>query len=81
MLVSKADGGLTQVLKIWREGGCKQELKLYLRRMVQIMEDLIANKLFACHQYLSFERGEEEEEMPREQEEQEKWDEETMEKR
>ena len=58
MLVSKADGGSTQVFDIWREGDGKQELKLYLRRLVPMMEDLTADERFACHQYLSFERQE-----------------------
>ena len=39
-------------------GDGKQELKLYLRRLVPIMEDLIADERFAGHQYLSFERRE-----------------------
>ena len=58
MLVSKADDGSTQVLDIWREGDGKQELKLYLQRLVPIMEDLIADEQFASHQYLSFKRRE-----------------------
>ena len=56
MLVSKADGGSTQVFDIWREGDGKQELKLYLRRLVPMMEDLTADERFASHQHLSFER-------------------------
>ena len=54
-LVAKADGGSTLVFDLWREGDGKQELKLYLRKLVPIMEDLIADERFAGHQYLSFE--------------------------
>ena len=54
-LVSKADGGGTLVFDLWMEGDGKQELKLYLRNLVPIMECLIADERFAGHQYLSFE--------------------------
>ena len=54
-LISKADGGATLEFDFWRQGDGKQELKLYMRRLVPIMEDLIAEERFAGHQYLSFE--------------------------
>ena len=47
MLVSKADGGSTQVFEVWREG----DAKVILARMVPIMEDLIADEQFAGHRF------------------------------
>ena len=37
-LISKADGGATLEFDFWRKGDGKQELKLYMRRLVPIME-------------------------------------------
>ena len=54
-LISKADGGSTLVFDLWMEGDGTQELKLYLRKLVPIMECLISDERFAGHQYLSFE--------------------------
>jgi hypothetical protein len=54
-MISKADGGSTLVFDLWMEGDGKQQLKLYLRKLVPIMECLIADERFAGHQYLSFE--------------------------
>lgn len=54
-LIAKADGGTTLEFDLWREGDGKQELTLYLRRLVPLMENLIADNRFAGHQYLSFE--------------------------
>ena len=53
-LISKADGGTPLEYDLWREGDGKQDLTLYLRRLVPIMECLIADKRFAGHQYLEF---------------------------
>ena len=53
--MSKADSGATLEFDFLRQGDFKQEIKLYMRRLVQIMEDLIAGELLAGHQYLSLE--------------------------
>ena len=53
-LISKADGGTPLEYDLWREGDGKQDLTLYLRRLVPIMECLISDKRFAGHQYLEF---------------------------
>ena len=53
-LISKADGGTPLEYDLWREGDGKQDLTLFLRRLVPIMECLIADKRFAGHQYLEF---------------------------
>ena len=42
----------TLELNFWREEDGWQELKLYMRRMVAIIEGLIADERFAVHQYL-----------------------------
>ena len=53
-MISKADDGTPLEYDLWREGDGKQDLTLYLRRLVPIMECLISDKRFACHQYLEF---------------------------
>ena len=53
-LISKADGGTPLEYDLWREGDGKQDLTLYLRRLVPIMECLISDKRFEGHQYLEF---------------------------
>jgi hypothetical protein len=53
-LISKADGGTPLDYDLWREGDGKQDLTLYLRRLVPIMECLISDQRFAGHQYLEF---------------------------
>ena len=53
-LISKADGGTPLEYDLWREGDGKQDLTLFLRRLVPIMECLISDKRFAGHQYLEF---------------------------
>ena len=54
-LIANADGGSTLVFDLYRQGDGKQELKLYLQKLVPIMEVLIADERLAGHQYLSFE--------------------------
>ena len=51
--MSKANCGATLEFEFFRQGDFKQEIKLYMRRLVQLMEDLIASELLAGHQYLS----------------------------
>ena len=53
-LISKADGGTPHEYDLWREGDGKQDLTLYLRRLVPIMGCLVSDKRFAGHQYLEF---------------------------
>jgi hypothetical protein len=53
-LISKADGGTPHEYDLWREGDGKQDLTLYLRRLVPIMECLVSDKRFEGHQYLEF---------------------------
>jgi hypothetical protein len=53
-LISNANGGTPLEYDLWREGDGKQDLTLYLGRLVPIMECLISDKRFAGHQYLEF---------------------------
>jgi hypothetical protein len=53
-LISKADGGTPLEYDLWRKGDGKQDLTLYLRRLVPIMGCLISDKRFEGHQYLEF---------------------------
>lgn len=53
--IDKADGGAIFEYDVWKAGDGKQDLKLYLRNLRTIMEDLVADGEYAGYQYLSFE--------------------------
>jgi hypothetical protein len=53
--IEKADGGTIFEYDVWKEEDGRQDLKLYLRNLRTILEDLIADGQYAGYQYLSFE--------------------------
>jgi len=53
--IEKADGGTIFEYDVWKEGDGQQDLKLYIRNLRTILEDLIADEQYAGYQYHSFE--------------------------
>jgi hypothetical protein len=53
--IEKADGGTIFEYDVWKEGDGQQDLKLYIRNLRTILEDLIADEQNAGYKYLFFE--------------------------
>ena len=52
--IAKADGGSIFEYDVWKQGDGQQDLKLYLRNLRTILEDLLADQGYVGYQYLSF---------------------------
>lgn len=53
--IEKADGGRAMQYNLWREEDGQQELKLFARVLMPILEGLLAEEGYAGYQYLGFE--------------------------
>lgn len=53
--IEKADGGSTLQFDLWKEADGQQDLKLYTRELMSIVEGLLADEGYAGYQYLGFE--------------------------